>query len=363
MEAMSNDAALRQSDAAGALHHERMLQMITGFWVTQIVHAVAKYRIADELAKGPATAVEIASRRSMHPDATVRLLRACASLGLVTWEAPSRFTGTALLDTLRRDAPGSLWGAAISQAAPGHWLPWGNFVEAISTGERQTIATLGGEIWEHYAKMPAEAEAFTASMSGLTAMVAEEAATVIDIGSSKVAVDIGGAAGALVHALMLGNPKLHGIVLDLPNVVPDAVAAAEKLGLEQSFSGICGDFLVSVPEADLYLLKFILHDWNDASCVQILENCRRAMLPGGRVAVIELQLGPMNEPGLAPLMDLNMLVMLTGRERILSEYEALFAAAGLNCRKGDAPAVKNDGHGGNRGIELSDPVVETAGAR
>jgi O-methyltransferase domain/Dimerisation domain len=333
MEALPNDATLRQSDAAGAQQHDRMLQMITGFWVTQIVHAVAKYRIADELAQGPATAAEIASRRSIHPEATARLLRACASLGLVTWEAPSRFTGTALLDTLRRDTPGSLWGAAISQAAPGHWLPWGNFVEAISTGERQTVATLGGELWQHYAKMPAEAEAFTASMSGLTAMIAEDAATVIDIGSSRIAVDVGGAAGALVHALMLGNPTLRGIVLDLPNVVPDAVAAAARLGLEQRFSGICGDFFVSVPEADLYLLKFILHDWNDASCVQILENCRRGMLAGGQIAVIELQIGPMNEPGLAPLMDLNMLVMLTGRERTLSEYRALFAAAGLNLAK------------------------------
>jgi hypothetical protein len=308
---------------------QRMLQMITGYWVTQIVHAVANFCIADELAKGPATAADIASRRSTHPHATFRLLRACVSIGLVTFDAQSRFVGTQLLDTLRSDAPGSLRGMAISQAGAGHWLPWGNFCQAMATGERQTIATLGDEIFDYYVRTPAEAEAFTNAMTGRTAEVAREAVRLIDTRSAAVAADIGGAAGALIHALMQANPDLRGIVLDLPNVVPSAIAAAEKAGLQRRLSVVAGDFFDSVPEADLYILKFILHDWDDAECIRILKNCRRAMCLGGRVAVIERHLGESNEPGFTPLVDLNMMVMVTGRERTTSEYGDLLAAADL----------------------------------
>ena len=319
------------SPTDGATYHdsERMLQMITGYWVTQIVHAVANFCIADELAKGPATAADIASRRSTHPQATFRLLRACVSLGLVTLDAQSRFVGTQLLDTLRSDAPGSLRGMAISQAGSGHWLPWGNFCQAIATGERQTMATLGDEIFDYYARTPAEAEAFTNAMTGRTAELAREAVRLIDTRSVAIAADIGGAAGALIHALMQANPDLHGIVVDLPNIVPSAVAAAEKAGLQRRLSVVAGNFFDSVPAADLYVLKYILHDWDDAECIRILENCRRAMRPGGRVAAIELHLGEADEPGFAPLVDLNMMVMVTGRERTASEYGALFAAADL----------------------------------
>jgi hypothetical protein len=107
------------------------------------------------------------------------------------------------------------------------------------------------------------------------------------------------------------------------------VAKAKHLGLTDRASVVAGDFFDTVPPADLYLLKWILHDWDDASCIRILKNCRLAMHPGGRVVVLELQLGGMDDPGLTSLMDLNMMVMLTGRERTADEYGALFSAAGL----------------------------------
>ncbi len=113
---------------------------------------------------------------------------------------------------------------------------------------------------------------------------------------------------------MTANPRLHGIILDLPEVVPSATAAAAALGLAERSRALAGDIFASVPEADLYLLKHILHDWDDGQAVRILENCRRAMRPGGRVIVIEALLGEMGEPGFAPFSDLNMMVMLTGRE-------------------------------------------------
>jgi hypothetical protein len=131
----------------------------------------------------------------------------------------------------------------------------------------------------------------------------------------------------------MANSQLHGIVLDLPDVVPSATAAAAALGLAERSRALGGDFFTDVPQADIYLLKHILHDWNDGEAVRILERCRQAMRPGGRVIVIEALLGEMGEPGIAPLNDLNMMVLLTGRERTLSEYRALLKQAGLRLSK------------------------------
>ena len=312
---------------------DRMMQLITGHWMAQIVRAVAHYSIADELAKGPATAADIAARQGANPDGMFRLLRACASAGLVAGDAKGRFSSTGLLDTLRGDAPGSLRNTALNRTGPGHWLPWGKFVEAVRTGERQTLSALGKEVWEYLASTPDEAAVFAKAMGESSALLAEDATRLIDTRAIRVAADIGGAAGALVHALMEANPDLEGILFDLPNIIPDGVAAAERRGLGKRFSAIGGDFFNGVPKADLYLLKYILHDWDDASCICILKNCAQAMHQGGRVAVIEQPLGEMNEPGSAPLMDLNMMVMLTGRERSVSQYRELFAASGLRLAK------------------------------
>jgi SAM-dependent methyltransferase/precorrin-6B methylase 2 len=320
------------SDGPTDLNPGRMIEMIFTSWISQIVHAVAKVSIADELSDGPATAVEIATHQSTDPDATFRLLRAAVSLDLVTYDGQSRFSGTPLLRTLRNTS-GSLRGLAIAMASPGHWLPWGNYLEVLKTGEKQTVRALGEEIWDYFAKMPAEAGAFTQGMTGLTALVERAVVRVIDTQAVAVAADIGGAAGALVHAFMQINPNLRGIVLDLPNVAPDATAAGERLGLAHRFSAIGGDFFQSVPEADLYLLKFILHDYDDESGIRILENCRRAMRPGGRVAIVELFLHETAESELAARMDVNMMVMLNGRERTVAEYSALCVAAGLRVDK------------------------------
>ena len=129
---------------------DRMMQMITGYWATQIVHAAAVYSLADHFFKGPATAEEIAHAEGTDPSATFRFLRTCASLGMLTYDSESRFVGTTLLDTLRKDNPLNVRGMAMSLPAPGHWLPWGRFQEVISTGQNQVagvhnaVATAAG---------------------------------------------------------------------------------------------------------------------------------------------------------------------------------------------------------------------------
>src|ERR1700736_4686450 len=312
---------------------QQMMQMLTGFAVTQIIGVAAAYKIADHLAKGVLSAKQIAAAEGISEDATFRLLRACASLGLVTCDDRLTFSATPLLSTLRTNVPGSLNSLAIAWSAPGHWLPWGRFLDAMRTGQWQTVPALGAAIWDYYAQQPKEAATFTNAMHGFTSGVAQDVTRLVDTSTAKLAVDIGGASGTLVHSLMTANPELQGIILDLPDVVPSATAAAAALGLAERSSVLAGDFFASVPEADLYLLKHILHDWDDGHAVRILENCRRAMRPGGRVIVIEALLGEMGEPGFAPFSDLNMMVMLTGRERTLSEYRALLKQAGFRLDK------------------------------
>lgn len=308
----------------------RMMQMIIGYWVSQVVHAAATFSFADHLAKGAASAEDIAKAEGTDPSATFRLLRTCASLGMVTYDGKSRFGATSLLDTLRKDNAKNLRGMALSWPAPGHWLPWGRFTEAVKTGQNQTVRTLGAGLFEYLAANPAEAAAFTEGMTSLTSTVAEETARVIDTRAVNIVADIGGAGGAMLDALLRVHPDLRGIVFDRPHVVATA-AMAGKLAFRERITAVGGDFFESVPEADLYLLKHILHDWDDDACIRILKNCRRSLRPGGRVAVIEFLLGEIGEPSLAPLFDVTMMVMSSGRERTLVEYQRLFETAGLRA--------------------------------
>jgi hypothetical protein len=307
----------------------RMLQMMTGYWVTQVVRTAAELRIADHLHAGGATPAEVAAAESLDPDATFRFLRACASLGLAASADGDRFVGTPLLDTLRTDAPGSLRDLALWGGAESHWLPWGRLSDTIRTGTTQAEAALGAPFFDWLATAPGEAEVFTNAMTAMTRGLAHRLADVIDLRGGEVVVDVGGAGGNLVQTLMQRHPALTGVTLDLPHVRAEADASAAAMGVTDRFAFVGGDFFEEVPLGDVHLLKFVLHDWDDDACVRILRNCREALTSGGRVLVMELLVDKVGTPGLEPLMDLNMMALSTGRERSLDEYENLFARAGL----------------------------------
>ncbi|WP_234800315.1 acetylserotonin O-methyltransferase [Mycolicibacterium diernhoferi] len=310
-----------------------MSTMYSGYWVSQIVRAAALFNLADHLGAGVDTAEGVADAESLDQDATRRLMRTCCSLGLLTSTDGVRFAATSLLGTLRRDDPNSLRGMVLAMCAPGHWQTWGRFPDAVRTGDRQVKAALGefDTIFDYLATQFDEASAFTEAMSNLSAAAALEIAQVIDTTGVDRALDIGGANGEVIRAMMRVNPRLRGGVYDLPHVVGEALAAAHRDGLLPRFTALAGDFFDSVPPADLYLLKYVLHDWDDASCIQILKNCRAALRNGGRIYVIDHLVGAPGDPGTAPIMDMNMLVMTGGRERDAGEFDALFASAGLRC--------------------------------
>lgn len=310
-----------------------MMQMITGYWVSQIVAAVAQLDVADAIADGKNTVEAIAKNAKADPSAMARLLRTAASLGIVKRDAEGRFSTTPLGDTLRSGVPGSMRDMAVAETAPGHWLPWGKLADAVRTGERRTPSVLGKEIWDHYAANPDEGRAFDLAMSGFSSLLAPGIAGSIDVPAGARIADVGGSQGELLTALLGAHPGTTGVLLDLPPVIVRARERITKLGLADRVELVGGDFFASVPSADLYVMKHILHDWDDAQCTQLLTSCARAMKPGGRVLVIELVLPDTDQPGLPPLMDMNMLVMLPGKERTQGEYAALFDAAGLKLTR------------------------------
>jgi SAM-dependent methyltransferase len=240
-----------------------------------------------------------------------------------------RFDLAARGELLRSDVPNSMRDFAIAMTAPGHWLPWGRLTEAIRGGERQAVAALGHEFFDYYAANPVEGDAFTGAMANHSASLAKPLAQALDTSAVNHVVDIGGASGTIIAALLETNPALRGTILERADVVPRAEAALEKRGLASRCRAVAGDFFDSVPEADLYILKIILHDWDDEQSLNILRNCARAMRPNGRVVLVERVVPEHGDPGEAALSDLNMLVLLPGRERTAGEFAELFRAAGL----------------------------------
>jgi hypothetical protein len=220
---------------------------------------------------------------------------------------------------------------AISTNGLGHWLPWGRLDAAIRTGQPQARAALSRDIWDYYASADGaeEVQAFNRFLAGFNAAVAADAARLIDTSSLGLAVDVGGATGSMIHALMQRNPALRGLVLDNPRNERDARRAIQEQGLEDRLSFLSGDFFKEVPAADLYLMKHILHDWPDNDCVAILRTCRRAANLGAQLIVVETVEDQPTPTPFGVSSDLLMLALAGGKERTLQDFKALLAATGF----------------------------------
>jgi SAM-dependent methyltransferase len=323
---------------AGAEHEvppaAAMMRLITGYWVSQAVGVVALLAVADQLREGPRGSHELAQAVGADPDALYRVLRLLASIGVFTEAAQGFFALTPLGETLRSDAPDSVRNFAITETAPGHWLPWGRLSDSVRSGRPMARDALGMEMFDWYAQNPEEAGFFNAAMGNLSALAASELVRVYDFSAVRTVVDVGGAHGVLLAAILRANPAAHGILFDLPHVIETAGSAIAEEGLSQRCELVSGDFFETVPEgADLHLLKQIVHDWDDERATRLLQNCHRALNPGGKLLLVEMVIPPDNRPSLVQAMDLNMMVMLGGRERTEEEYERLFQAAGFQLER------------------------------
>lgn len=241
--------------------HQQMIAMVWGYMVSQSIRAAVELSLADHLAHGPLTADEVAERENRAPGTTFRLMRACIAMGMLTSDSEGRFHGRPLLDTLRSDAPRSVRSLVLGLTNRAHWLPWSSFGQSVRTGHSQAHNALGMDFFDYLERDPAQAKEFSAQMTALTAIWGH---------------DLADANGALLARLQDANPALQGVVFDRPNIAEDAKTTVAE-GAYESRTEV--DFFESVPPGDLYLLKFVLHDWDDESCVKILRRCRRRWPP------------------------------------------------------------------------------------
>jgi hypothetical protein len=312
----------------------RMLQIITGLWASQAVGTAARLGVSDQLADRPRKSSEVAKVVGADPQALFRLMRMLASIGVFTMDEQGCFGLTPLGDTLRSGVPGSVKNFAVAETAPGHWQPWGKLYEAIKTGKPMCKPALGTELWDWYSKNPEEGEYFNGAMGDLSAAVSDEVIRTYDFAKFQKVVDVGGAHGILLAAILKANPKMRGILFDLPRVTATARESLNTRGIAQRCEVVTGDFFESVPlGADIHVLKQIIHDWSDMECTTILRNCHQALKAKGKLLLIEMVIPPDNSPSMAQAMDLNMLVLLTGRERTESEYRDLLAAGGFKIER------------------------------
>lgn len=308
---------------------QQMYKNITAYWVTQLMGAAARLGVADELAPGPMPVGELAARVGAHPEALYRALRACAAQGVFAENPARTFANNALSQTLRANVPGSMRDLAIAQSAAGHWRPWELLTKVIRTGESTASEALGCGLWDWYRGHAEESVAFTGAMDNLAAQVAAEVTRAIDFSNVERVVDVGGANGTLVSAVLRAFPDVRGVLLDLPHVVESVKKTLAAIGLAGRCEAVAGNFFEAVPRGDVMLLKQVLHDWNDEQCTALLRNCAESLPRGGRVLVVEMVISEDGRPCPAHMTDVNMLVLLPGRERTATEYAALFAAAGL----------------------------------
>jgi hypothetical protein len=299
-------------------------RLVNSYQLSQAIHVAAVLGIADLLADGPRSSDELASATKTDPRALYRLLRALASFGLFHEDDQRRFSLTDLGDPLRTDAPESVAGWAAFVGRRNVRDAWSSLLESIRTGENAFKLAHGISVWEFRAQHQEEGEIFDRAMASSTQVVTRSLIDAYDFGRFGTIVDVGGGNGSLLRALLAEYPSLNGVLFDQPHVV-------EGVDLGERGHVVAGSFFESVPEGgDAYLLKWIIHDWEDEEALAILRAVRRNP---ATLLLVERIVEPPNEGAETKLGDLNMLVGPGGRERTREEFEALFEAAGYELAR------------------------------
>lgn len=311
------------------------MHMLMGLWSAQTVATAARLGIADALANSqPQESAKLARAVGADAAALARFLRTLVSLGVLSQPQTDTYELTAIGEALRSDTPGSLRDLLIAETDTPHWQAWGKLDESVRSGQPVVPRLFDMSIFEYYAAHPGERASFSRAMGNFSVMAAQGVMQSYDFSAARHVVDVGGANGDLLLAILQANPNMRGTVFDQPHVVEAARQAITDQGYDERCEARGGDFFQEVPPGgDLYLLKFILHDWQDHDALRILQNCRRAITQDGKLLVIEMVIPDDNRPSPSQLIDLNMLVMTGGLERTANEYGALLSQAGFRLHR------------------------------
>jgi hypothetical protein len=309
----------------------RWMAMITGHWVARAIQVAVRLELFENLSRRePCSSAQLALQLDLHEPSLFRLLRALASLGALHESSPRSFQLTDFGAYLRADHPQSLRGLAQFQGHPAHWQGWGQLESALRDGEPAFEAAHGQGFFDYAKAQPDLSAAFDAAMSDLSRLSAPELARAYDFSPYPTICDVGGGQGLLLKSILEKTPGSRGILFDLPHVLHKT-----QLGeLASRVELIPGSFFDSIPPADLYIARHIIHDWSDEKSILILNKMRQSLKPRGKILLAEAIIPPGNDPNPAKFLDLEMLHATPGgRERSLEEFKTLLNEAGLQFSK------------------------------
>jgi SAM-dependent methyltransferase len=305
-----------------------LIQMATAIWKARALYAAAQLGLADHIANCQYTSDELARLTGTDPASLRRLLRALASCGVLTESKPDRFALTPMGAALRTGAPGAARATILTIAGDWQWKAWDAFLYSLQTGEPAMRKVFGSNLFDYLAANPEAGANFNEAMIGIHGSDGVALLEAYDFSSFKTLVDIGGGTGMTLTTILQSNARLHGILLDVPETLPQAQRLVEASGLTERCDVVAGDFFEELPlDHDAYILAHVLHDWTDAQALPLLRNCRKAVPPHGRLLIVESVLPHGDTPHPAKLSDLLMLTVTGGVERTAEEFSALLAQA------------------------------------
>jgi SAM-dependent methyltransferase len=302
---------LLSSEASAIPPGLQLFEMITGLYLFWMLYVVAERGLADLLAGGPQTSVELARAAGLHEPSLYRVLRSLSSVGVFTEESPRRFALTPLGSALKTGDPSGA--RDLMMCAPWTSRAWSQFPRTVATGEDGMQLAFGMPIWEYCMQHPQDSAYLNGAVHAVGSAEPPAVAAAYDFSGVRRLVDVGGGIGALLAEVLDRYPMAEGVLFDRPDVIDEARTALAELGVAERCEVVGGDFFAALPEnADVYLLSHVLHDWDDERCVTILRNCRRVMGPGGRLLIVEMVLPPGDAPHPGKILDMAMLVYSTG---------------------------------------------------
>jgi hypothetical protein len=332
-EIRADSPAVDAAEAARA--HAQIVQMTLAPVIARALYALAECGIPDHFDGHPRSADEIARATGTHARSVYRLLRMSAGLGLFVEGDDRRFTLTPLGAALRSDAPGRARSMVRSLIGPLGWRTNAESLHSVKTGEEAVTRGLGRPLFEFLAATPHEATLFNDTMIAFHGAEPTGVAAAYDFADIGTLIDVGGGTGHLLTTILQAHPHLRGVLYDLPHVAQQARALIADRGLSDRCTVMEGNFFESVPPGgDAYMMSHIIHDWDEARCLTLLEHCRRVLpTPNGRLLILEMVIPPGNDSHPSKVLDMIMLTFTGGQERTEREYASLLERAGLRLTR------------------------------
>ena len=310
-----------------------VVDMIFGAFLSQAISASAQLGIADALAAGPLTEEELGRRVGAHPDSVARLMRLLISRGVFRRRRDGRFALNALADTLRTDSPISTQGIALLYGSPQHRAIWTRLADAVRTGEPNAPKVLGKDLFEYLPDDPEFAAIFNQAMTSTSSVLEAAVLAAYDFTKFGVIADIGGGHGRLLSSILAAAPDARGVLFDLPEAVAGAQPMLTAHGVAERVTVTGGSFFESVPSADAYVMKNVIHDWPDDQAIAILGNIKAAARPGATLLLLEMVIPDHDREFLGHYADLEMLVMAGALERSLGQWTDLLQRGGFRLQR------------------------------